>query len=388
VKDFELHIPTKIIFGKKAIKQIPKELPKLGKKALWVYGKSSIKKTGLYEKLKAFLSKTNVKFVELGGVKSNPLLSKVLEGIELARKHKVDFILAVGGGSVIDTAKTIACGYYYKGDIWDFFEKKTYPEKALPIAVVLTISGTGSELNEVSVIVHDTKKVKRSLRSPLLFPKVSFLDPTLTFTVSPEYTAYGAVDAFSHVFEFFVNREYKKDCLVEDLMVSIMKNIMKWSKVAIKEPTNYEARANLMWASSLALCGVVKAGIGTYRFPIHAIEHTLSGGYDIPHGLGLAILMRAWIKKYKDDNIIRKFFAKVFDLSIKRDRNISDKGVELFENWLRELKLPVSLAEIGIPERDIDILIDKAFEIFKLYGAEKEYPKERIRELLKIAIAL
>ncbi len=388
MKDFELHIPTKIIFGKKAIKQIPKELPKLGKKALWVYGKSSIKKTGLYEKLKAFLSKTNVEFVELGGVKSNPLLSKVLEGIELARKHKVDFILAVGGGSVIDTAKTIACGYYYKGDIWNFFEKKTYPEKALPIAVVLTISGTGSELNEVSVIVHDIKKVKRSLRSPLLFPKVSFLDPTLTFTVSPEYTAYGAVDAFSHVFEFFVNREYKKDCLVEDLMVSIMKNIMKWSKVAIKEPTNYEARANLMWASSLALCGVVKAGIGTYRFPIHAIEHTLSGGYDIPHGLGLAILMRAWIKRYKDDNIIRKFFAKVFDLSIKRDRNISDKGVKLFENWLRELKLPVSLAEIGIPERDIDMLVDKAFEIFELYGAEKEYPKERIKELFKIAIAL
>ena len=388
MKDFELHIPTKIIFGKKAIKQIPKELPKLGKKALWVYGKSSIKKTGLYEKLKAFLSKTNVEFVELGGVKSNPLLSKVLEGIELARKHKVDFILAVGGGSVIDTAKTIACGYYYKGDIWNFFEKKTYPEKALPIAVVLTISGTGSELNEVSVIVHDIKKVKRSLRSPLLFPKVSFLDPTLTFTVSPEYTAYGAVDAFSHVFEFFVNREYKKDCLVEDLMVSIMKNIMRWSKIAIKEPTNYEARANLMWASSLALCGIVKAGIGTYRFPIHAIEHTLSGGYDIPHGLGLAILMRAWIKKYKDDNIIRKFFAKVFDLSIKMDRNISDKGMELFENWLRELKLPVSLVEIGIPERDIDMLVDKAFEIFELYGAEKEYPKERIRELFKIAIAL
>jgi len=385
VKDFELWIPTKIVFGKKALKQIPKELPSFGKKALWVYGRNSIKITGLYQKIKEILIRENIEFVELGGVKSNPLLSKVLEGIETAKKHKVDFILAVGGGSVIDTAKAIACGYYYEGNVWDFFEKKAYPEKALPIVVVLTISGTGSELNEVSVITHDIKKIKHSLRSPLLFPRVSFLDPTLTFTVSPEYTAYGAVDAFSHVFEFFVNREYKKDSLVEDLMVVIMKNIIKWSKIAFKEPTNYEARANLMWASSLALCGLIKAGIGTYRFPIHAIEHTLSGGYDIPHGLGLAILMRAWMEIYKKDDIIKKLFVKVFDLPIKEDKSFLNKGIEFYENWLRELKIPISLKEIGIPKEDIDILVDKAFGIFLLYGAEKEYPKEKIRAILETA---
>jgi alcohol dehydrogenase YqhD (iron-dependent ADH family) len=379
VKDFELWIPTKVVFGKKALKQIPKELHSFGKKALWVYGRNSIKITGLYEKLKEILIQENIEFVEFGGVKSNPLLSKVLEGIEIAKKQKVDFILAVGGGSVIDTAKAIACGYYYKGNVWDFFEKKAYPEKALPTVVVLTIAGTGSELNEVSVITHDIKKIKHSLRSPLLFPKVSFLDPTLTFTVSPEYTAYGAVDAFSHVFEFFVNREYKKDSLVEDLMVVIMKNIMKWSKIALKEPNNYEARANLIWASSLALCGLIKAGIGSYRFPIHAIEHTLSGGYDIPHGLGLAILMRAWMKIYRKDDIIKKVFIKVFDLPIP------DEGLEFYENWLRELRISMSLKEIGIPKEDIDTLVDKAFEIFLLYGAEKEYPKEKIREILETA---
>lgn len=384
MKDFELYIPTKVIFGKKALKQIPKELSNLGKKALWIYGKSSIKKTGLYEKIKELLSKANIEFIELGGVKSNPLLSKVKEGIDLARKYKPDFILAVGGGSVTDTAKAISCGYYYKGDVWDFFEKKAYPEKALPIAVVLTVAGTGSELNEVSVITHDTKKVKRSMRSPLLFPKVSFLDPTLTFTVSPEYTAYGAIDAFSHVFEFFVNREYKKESLVEDLMVTLMKNIIKWSKIAIKEPTNYQARANLMWASSLALSGLTKAGIGNYRFPIHAIEHTLSGGYDIPHGIGLAILMRAWIKKYRETFIIKKFFERVFDLD-KKDKLFLDRGLEAYENWLKEMNIPLTLKEVGIPEKDIDILVDKAFEIFLLYGAEKEYPKEKIREILKIA---
>ena len=379
MKDFELWIPTKVVFGKKALKQIPKELHSFGKKALWVYGRNSIKITGLYEKLKEILIQENIEFVEFGGVKSNPLLSKVLEGIEIAKKQKVDFILAVGGGSVIDTAKAIACGYYYKGNVWDFFEKKAYPEKALPTVVVLTIAGTGSELNEVSVITHDIKKIKHSLRSSLLFPKVSFLDPTLTFTVSPEYTAYGAVDAFSHVFEFFVNREYKKDSLVEDLMVVIMKNIMKWSKIALKEPNNYEARANLIWASSLALCGLIKAGIGSYRFPIHAIEHTLSGGYDIPHGLGLAILMRAWMKIYRKDDIIKKVFIKVFDLPIP------DEGLEFYENWLRELRISMSLKEIGIPKEDIDTLVDKAFEIFLLYGAKKEYPKEKIREILETA---
>ncbi len=384
MKDFEFHIPTKVIFGKKALQKIPKEIPILGKKALWAYGKTSIKKTGLYEKIKELLSKANIDFVELGEIKSNPLLSKVIEGIELARKYKPDFILAVGGGSVIDTAKAISCGYYYEGDPWDFFEKKATPEKALPIVVILTISGTGSELNEVSVITHDTQKIKHSLRSPLLFPKISFLDPTLTFTVSPEYTAYGAVDAFSHVFEFFINREYKKDFLAEDLMVALMKNILKWSKIAIKDPFNYEARANLMWASSLALCGLIKSGIGTYRFPIHAIEHTLSGGYDIPHGLGLAILMRAWIKKFKENNMIKRFFIKVFDLSAK-DRDISDKGLEIFENWLKELRIPINLKEAGIPEEDIEILVDKAFNIFVLYGAEKEYPKEKIREILETA---
>ena len=379
MKDFELWIPTKVVFGKKALKQIPKELHSFGKKALWVYGRNSIKITGLYEKLKEILIQENIEFVEFGGVKSNPLLSKVLEGIEIAKKQKVDFILAVGGGSVIDTAKAIACGYYYKGNVWDFFEKKAYPEKALPIIVVLTIAGTGSELNEVSVITHDIKKVKHSLRSSLLFPKVSFLDPTLTFTVSPEYTAYGAVDAFSHVFEFFVNREYKKDSLVEDLMIVIMKNIIKWSKIALKEPNNYEARANLIWASSLALCGLIKAGIGSYRFPIHAIEHTLSGGYDIPHGLGLAILMRAWMKIHRKDDIIKKVFIKVFDLPIP------DKGLEFYENWLRELRISMSLKEIGIPKEDIDTLVDKASGIFLLYGAEKEYPKEKIREILETA---
>ena len=384
MKDFELYIPTKVIFGKKALKHIPKEIPKLGKKTLWIYGKSSIKKTGLYERIKKFLAQAKIEFVELEGIKPNPLLSKVLEGIEIARKYKVDFILAVGGGSVIDTAKAIACGYYYEGNPWDFFEKKTFPERALPIAVILTIAGTGSELNEVSVITHDTKKVKHSLKSPLLFPKISFLDPTLTFTVSPEYTAYGAVDAFSHIFEFFVNRENKKEDLTEDLMIMLMKNIIKWSKVAIKEPSNYQARANLMWASSLALCGLIKAGIGTYRFPLHAIEHTLSGGYDIPHGLGLAILMRAWIKRFKDDGMIKKFFTKVFDLSPK-DKDVSDKGLEIFENWLKELQIPINLKEIEISEKDIDILVDKAFEIFSLYGAEKEYPKEKIREILEIA---
>ncbi len=384
MKDFEFYIPTKVFFGKKALTYIPKELPKLGKKTLWVFGRSFIKTTGLYEKLQNLLYKAQIKYIELGGVKPNPLLSKVIEGVEVAKKNKVDFILAVGGGSVIDTAKAIACGYYHSENLWDFFERKAFPEKALPIVAIPTISGTGSELNEVSVITHDIQKIKHSLRSPLLFPKISFLDPTLTFTVSPEYTAYGAIDAFSHVFEFFINRENKKEDLTEDLMIILMKNILKWSKIAIKQPDNYQARANLMWASGLALCGLIKAGIGSYRFALHAMEHPLSGGYDIPHGMGLAILMRAWIKKYKENDMIKRFFEKIFELPIK-NKFMVEKGVEKFEEWLKEMKIPLNLKEIGIPYEDLEILTEKAFKIFRLYKAEKEYSKNKIKEILEIA---
>jgi len=384
MKSFEFLLPTKVVFGKDALKAFPREVSRLGKKCLWVFGRTSIFRTGLYEELKKLFEKADVEVIEFGGVKSNPLLSKVREGIEVAKKEKVDFILATGGGSVIDTAKAIACGYYHDGDIWEFFEKKVYPKKALPIGVVLTISGTGSELNSISVIVNDEAKTKFSLRSHVLFPKVSFLNPELTFTVPLDYTAYGAFDAFSHVFEVFVSREYKAPCITTDFMIALMKNIIETSRKVLKDPTNYELRANLMWCSSLALCGITKVGIGKYKFLIHAIEHTISGMYDIPHGLGLGILTLAWMKLNKGNPVLYEFFEKVFDVTLKGPQKV-ETGIQLFEEWLKELRFLLTLSELKVPFEDLEYLTEKAYHILSVWKADKEVSFDEVRRILLVA---
>ena len=329
MKDFEVYLPTRIIFGKKALKKIPKVLPSLGGRALLVYGRNSAKKTGIYQKVTSLLKEAGIEWIEFSGIKPNPGLSQVLEGVKIARENSVDFILALGGGSVIDSAKAISCGYFYPDKLWDFYEKKGYPEKALPLAVILTISGTGSEYDEISVITNEEKKLKLSLRAPVLFPKVSFLDPTLTFSVPPNYTAYGTVDAFSHVFEIYVSRENQDFDVTEDFMVILMKNIIKWGKIAFENGQNYKARANLMWASSLALTGLVKAGVGSFRFLIHALEHSLSGIFEeVPHGLGLAILIRAWMKENSKNPLLLRFYKRVFN------KKSFEEGLKSFESWL------------------------------------------------------
>ncbi len=215
MKDFEFYFPTKIIFGKDSLKRFSQDLSLFGKKAFFLYGRSHIKKSGFYDFILEIFKNKGIDFVEFGGIKPNPPLSQVLEGIDLIRKAKPDFIIAVGGGSVIDSAKAIACGYFYGEKIWEFFERKGAPEKALPIIAIPTIAGTGSEANDVTVIVNEEKKIKLSLRAPCLFPKVAYLDPTLTFSVPPNYTAYGIMDALSHLFEFFHFRLHPEENICE-----------------------------------------------------------------------------------------------------------------------------------------------------------------------------
>ncbi|MCS7279203.1 MAG: iron-containing alcohol dehydrogenase [Thermodesulfobacteriaceae bacterium] len=379
MKNFVWQIPTKILFGKDILATLPRETLNYGQGILFLYGRDSIKKTGLYEKIKALFKETEGKLIELGGIKPSPTLEQVLEGINLAQKEKIEVILAVGGGSVIDAGKAIACGVFYKEGFWELFEKRKSPEKALPLIAIPTVSGTGSELNEVCVITNEEKKLKLSLRGRVLYPKVAFLDPTLTFSVPKNYTAYASFDAFSHVLETFLHREHKEEGLTEDFMVVLMKNLIKWSKLAIKEPENFKARANLMWASSLALCGLIRAGIGVCRFKIHALEHTLSGVFGIPHGLGLAILSQAWLKKYSQTPMVKKFFEKVFKT---KD---SEKGLSLFISWLKELGIPLSLKELAIKKEDLKFLTNQAYFIYELYGAHREISKEEIEEIFEMA---
>lgn len=383
MKDFEFFYPVKIIFGKGALQRFSQDLPLYGKKVLFLYGRGFIKSSGLYERILNLIKRHKVDVAEYGDIKPNPPLRQVLEAIFLAKEFRPEFILAVGGGSVIDAGKAIACGYYAPDRLWDFFEKKGAPTQALPLVVISTMAGTGSEVNDVSVIVNEEKRVKLSLRSPLLFPKASYLDPTLTFSIPRSYTAYGVMDALSHLFEYFHFRLNPDKGLPEDFLILLMKTLLREGKKAFDEPTNYSARSQIMWASALALSPLVRAGLGGYRFFLHSLEHPLSGAYDLPHGLGLSILMRAYLKRFGHHKVVRSFFLEVLEVSEGKD--LAKRGLKTFDGLLTYFELPRSLKECGISREDLNFLIEKAWEILFIWKAEREFNKDIVKEIYEIA---
>ncbi len=380
MKGFRYYNPVCVHFGKGVLERLGKEVAKIGKKCLFVYGMGSIKRTGLYDKVVEQLKSAGVEFVEHSGVKPNPVLSHVREGVEKAKREKVDVILAVGGGSVIDEAKAIAAGAVADCDVWDFFEFKAAVKKALPIVTVLTISGTGSEMNAGLVITNEEKQAKFGFRAEPLYPRVSFLDPILTFTVPPDQTAYGAVDAFTHVSEVYCNREELGADVPAGIMETIMKTIVKWAPVAVKEPNNYRARAELMWCSSLALCGITWCGAGELTLPAHMIEHSLSAIYDIAHGAGLAIVTPAWMRYMKER---RKEHLKQFAKNVFGKDSI-DEGIDAFEEWMRSIGCPTRLSHANIPASDIPKIAENAYQLSVLWGLSDFYTVDVIKEILEL----
>jgi len=384
MKDFIFTLPVQVFFGRNSLKKLPEILPTLGKRCLVIYGRSQVKRVGAYEKVVQSLKSSGIEFQDFSGIKPNPTLSKVKEGIRFAQEFKPDFLIALGGGSVIDTAKALACGYFYSGDPWDFFEKKAFPEKALPIVAIPTIAGSGSELNDVSVLVNEEIGLKLSMRHPSLLPKYTFIDPSLTFTVPPNLTAYGVMDAFSHCFEFYHFSKHFFEGLPYDLAVLFMRRLIHWGKIAFVEPDNYDARANLFWISSLALSGLIRSGIGAYRFFLHSLEHPLSGLFDTPHGLNLAILMASYLRLYHRNHRVRRFFADVFGL--QGERNLSKRGLEALLSLYEYFKLPLSLKELGVSSQDIPALVERACMILFLWKAEEEFTKEDVERVYALAL--
>ncbi len=364
MQNFTYNIPTKIYFGEGQIKRLGKQIAKYGKKVLLVYGGGSIKRNGIYGAVIEQLNSHNLEYVELGGVKPNPRIDSVREGVELCHKENVDFVLAVGGGSSIDCAKVIAVAANYDGDAWDVVES---PEKVinsgLPLASVLTLSATGSEMDAVAVISDLTTNKKYGTGHPSMAPKFSILDPTYTYTVPKNQTAAGAADILCHVFEVYfsvTDSAYLQNRMAE----GIMRTVVEYAKKAMDEPENYEARANLMWASSLAINGLLSYGKLT-EWTMHAMEHELSAFYDITHGVGLAILMPRWMEMALNPETEEKFaeFAKnVFYL----DRNLDNKtlalqGIEAVKQFLyQDLALPSSLSAVGIDETNFERMAEKS----------------------------
>lgn len=379
--NFDYEIPTKILFGKDKIQQLGAEITKYSKRILLVYGGGSIKTIGLYDTVIKILKEKAIEYHELGGVQPNPRITKVREGIRLCREHQLDFILAVGGGSVLDTAKAIAAGFYYQGDPWDFYIKKASVKKTLPIGTVLTLPATGSEMNGNSVISDEATESKLAIGSFLLYPKFSILDPTHTFSLPPEQTAAGVVDIMSHIFEQYFSPE-SGTAVPDRLAEALLKVCIHYGPIALAEPQNYEARANILWAGSLALNGLISYG-KTGDWATHTIEHELSAIYDLIHGVGLAILTPFWMEYVLSEQTVKKFVdyaQNVWNIISGDDFEAARLAIDKTRQFFKSIGMPTTLREVGIDDQRLEEMAQKATR----FGAPGNLKKLNSADVLRI----
>lgn len=349
MENFSYYVPTEIYFGEGSIKQLSDAVARYGDKVLLVYGGGSIKKIGLYKKVKSLLK--DVTIHELSGVEPNPRLESVVNGVNLCKENDIQVVLAVGGGSTIDCAKAICAGMYYDGNPWDFIEDSNLITEALPLISVLTLSATGSEMDATAVITNPELKLKKGFGHRTLFPKVIIMDPTYTYSVSKYQTASGTADIMSHIMETYFN-DGEISQVSNQISVSLLKTCLRYGKIAYNEPENYEARANMMWTSSLAINGLTGCGVGK-KWSCHAMEHVLSAYYDVTHGAGLAMLTPRWMEYILDGSTVDKFASygrDVWGLEGTNDMAIAKIAIQNTKEFFESLDLPMTFEAIGIPE--------------------------------------
>lgn len=363
MNNFTYDIPTRIHFGKDALDFIGEEVGKYSKKVLLTYGGGSIKKNGVYDKVIKELKSKDIEIFELSGIKPNPRIDSVREGVKLIKENDIGAILAVGGGSTIDASKIMAAGAKVEFDPWDFISEGKEINDAIPLFTVLTMAATGSEMNGGAVISNPETNEKLAAGSYYTRPKVSFLNPELTYTVSEFQTAAGSADIMSHLFEIYFNNNDNM-YMLDRMMESLMKTVIEYGPKAIKDPNNYEARANLMWASSWAINGFLSASSNA-EWSNHPMEHELSAFYDITHGLGLAILTPRWMDYVLSDDTVNKFYdlgVNVFNLEQSEDKmEVARKTIEkVSEFFFEKLGLDNNLNALGIDEENFDAMSKKA----------------------------
>ena len=386
MENFVFKNATKIIFGKNTETNAGKEVASIGKKVLLHYGADSIKKSGLYDRVIASLKEANVEIIELGGVQSNPRLSLVRKGIELCRKEKVDCLLAVGGGSVIDSAKSIGIGVGYKGDVWDFYTGKALPVSMMPLGVVLTIPAAGSEASGVTVITCEDGWYKRPCGADCLRPSFSILNPELSYTLPAYQTACGAADIMAHVMERYFTNTRNVD-FTDRLCEATLRTVIRNAPIAIASPCDYASRSEIMWAGCIAHNDLLGTGrIGDWAS--HYIEHELSGMYDVAHGAGLATIFPAWMTYVYKHDIKRfvQFANRVWDVEICMDdlEGTAIKGIECMRNFFRSLDLPITLGELKIPNDRLAEIANKSTKDNPMGSFVKLYEKD-VLEILLIA---
>ncbi|MBJ6362835.1 iron-containing alcohol dehydrogenase [Paenibacillus sp. GCM10012307] len=384
---FELYNSTKVVFGEDRVSRLGELVQPFGKRILLVYGGGSIKNSGLYDQVKAQLAGIDTVVHELPGIEPNPRLSTVNKGIQICRDEDIQFILAVGGGSVIDAAKAIAAGALYDGDVWDFTIGKAVVKQALPLGTILTLAATGSEMNGNSVISNWETKQKRAFGSRLVYPKFSILDPKLTYTVPVNQTVNGIVDIMSHVFEQYFSLTTDTP-LQERFGESILLTVIENGEKAIANGSDYNARANLLLAGTYALNGTLPIGVVT-DWATHGIEHEVSAIYDIAHGAGLAIIFPNWMKYVYKERVDRfvQFAVRVWgvDANGKTDDEIALEGIEATRAYFTRIGAPATLGELGINDENIQRMAEEATQ-FGPIGSYKKLAKEDVVNILKASL--
>lgn len=378
--DFTFHNPTRIEFGRGKERNIGLYMREFdAKRTLLIYGSERIKKDGLFDTVAASLKENGIEFIELGGVVSNPVLSKVYEGIELARKFNADSVLSVGGGSCLDSAKAIAAGALYEGDVWDFFTGKD-PSRALKIFDVITLAATGSEMNSGAVVTNEATKQKFAIHGNVLYPLVSVVNPQLQASISREYLVYSAADIIAHSIEGYFTAKVQPD-IINLYIEANIKTVMKTTEILLAGPDNYDARAEFAWAATMALNGLTYVGTHGYSYPNHMLEHAMSAVVNCAHGAGLAVIMPAWMKWYKSRNLsaFERFAREIFGASS------ADEGIAAFKAWLSKIGAPVSLKAVGIEGETLEEVVNLAYDYAANWRKDKLYTKENIKEIFELA---
>lgn len=392
MENFAYYTPTKVVFGKDEEKNVGKLAKEFGaKKVLIHYGGGSAIRSGLIDKIKTSLTEENISFVELGGVKPNPRLSLIYEGIKLAKENSIDFILAVGGGSVIDSAKGIGYGVANPDieDVWDLYIGKKKTQKCAPIGVILTIAAAGSEMSSGSVVTKEDEQLKRSYGCDNARPKFAIMNPELTYTLPKYQIACGVVDIMMHTMERYFSPVGNLE-LTDTIAEGLLRTMIKYGKLSLENPHNYEARAEIMWASSLAHNGLTGCG-GIGDWSTHQLEHDLGGVYDIAHGAGLSAVWGSWARYVYKENPKRfvQFAENVFGIEkIGTDEEISIKGIEAMENFYKDIEMPISISETGInlSDEDVEMLAEKCSNNGTRYiGSFKKLFKEDMAKIYSMA---
>lgn len=387
MNNFSYCNPTKLIFGKDTVQSIAHEVPLYGKKVLLVYGGGSIKRNNLYDAVLQQLHEAGAEVFELAGVEPNPRITSARKGVEICKEQGIEFLLAVGGGSVIDCTKLIAAGAKYEGDPWDLVTKKAKVEDALPFGTVLTLAATGSEMNSGSVITNWETKEKFGWGSPLTFPKFSILDPQNTYTVPLDHTVYGIVDMMSHVFEQYFHKTNNTP-LQDRMCESVLQTVIEAAPKLVNDLHNYELRETILYSGTIALNGYLSVGAAG-DWASHGIEHAVSAVHDIPHAGGLAILFPNWMKHTMHESIERyvQFAIRVWNVNPigKSDEEVALEGIECVRAFWNSLGAPSTLADYGIDETTIAAIADKAM-IRGEFGNFKKLNRDDVIAILQASL--